>query len=108
MLTEESGLTTPNWAINTKKVMNLKRNVSENRKRINTGEFCPGLATGKVKDSTHNPSAVSLLADWGPGAHPLSASFKEKSCFQAHVVGGSFFSQYQTGLKFMNFEPEKT
>lgn len=87
--------------------MNLKRNVSENRKRgfdPNTGEFCPGLATGKVKDSTHNPSAVSPLADWGPGAHPLSASFKKRSCFQAcHVVGGSFFSQYQTSLKFMNF-----
>lgn len=38
-----------------------------------TEEFCPGLAPGEVKDSAHNPSAVSLLADMGLDAHPHSA-----------------------------------
>ena len=37
-----------------------------------TEEFCPGLAPSEVNESTHNPSAVCLLADSGPDAHPLS------------------------------------
>lgn len=38
--------------------------------------FCPRLAPGEVKDSTSNPSAVSLLADRGPDSHPLRGSFQ--------------------------------
>lgn len=36
-----------------------------------TEEYCPGLAPDEVKDSRHNPSAVCLLADRDPDAHPL-------------------------------------
>lgn len=77
-----------------------------------TGEFCPGLAPGEVKDSTHNPSAVSSLADRGPDA-PLCGGFRKKSYIvfrlvmlfpSGHLyVGWRFFSQFQIGLEFMNF-----
>lgn len=48
-----------------------------------TEDFCPGLAPGEVKDSTHNLSAVCLLADSGPDAHPFSChvvSFRTIVC----------------------------
>lgn len=61
------------------KVMCTKHHVSESRKK-GTEEFCPGPDPGVVKNSAHNPSAVSLLADRGPRAHPLSTSCKQKSC----------------------------
>lgn len=51
------------------KVMRSKHNVSESRKK-GTVEFCPGPDPAVVKNSAHNPSAVSLLADGGPHAHP--------------------------------------
>lgn len=45
-----------------------------------TEESRPGLAPGEVKDFAHNPSAVSLLADKGPDAHPLRARLQKKPC----------------------------
>lgn len=51
-----------------------------------TEEGCPGPAPGEVKGSAHNPSAVSLLADTSPGAHPLSGSCQKKSYIVFRLV----------------------
>lgn len=73
-----------------------------------TEEFCPGLTPGEVKDSTHNPSAVSLLADRGLDTHPHSAvSFSEEvmCSFQAcHVV---YFSTLVSWLEFLPTMPDR-
>lgn len=74
-----------------------------------TEEFSPGLAPGEVRDSTHNPSAVSVLADRRPDAHPLSGTFhnivlKLVMWFPSgQFVYWDFFSQRQIGLEFINF-----
>lgn len=87
------------------KVMRSKRKCVRKK---GTVEFCPGPDPGVVKNSAHNPSAVSLLADRGPHAHPLSTGCKQKSCSGSSCGWREFLPTISNRSEVHDLKPEKT